>query len=132
MSQGEVGVEQQGGEEEQAPREAHSRGARASARAGGVDGTAHRSARIVRHRALAAAAPLALLLLWAPLPFGSVTPAALAALEVAAFLALALAAAAAPDLRPLRPAAPVLAALLALALWGLLQSAPWPAAAAAA
>jgi O-antigen ligase len=82
---------------------------------------------MIRHRALAAAAGLALLLFWAPLPFGSVTPGALAALESGAFVALALAAALAPDLRPLRRGAPVLAALLGLALWGYLQSLPWPA-----
>ncbi|HVF61873.1 MAG TPA: hypothetical protein VNJ70_18860, partial [Thermoanaerobaculia bacterium] len=82
---------------------------------------------MIRHRVLVPAAALGLLLLWAPLPFGSVTPAAVAALEAACFVAFALAAATAADLRPLRRAWPVAAPLLGLALWGLVQSAPWPA-----
>ncbi|HEX9668736.1 MAG TPA: O-antigen ligase family protein [Thermoanaerobaculia bacterium] len=87
---------------------------------------------MIRHRVLVPAAALGLLVLWAPLPFGSVTPAAVAALEAACFVAFALAAATAADLRPLRRAAPVAALLLGLALWGLVQSAPWPAGAVAA
>ncbi len=72
------------------------------------------------------AGALALLLLCAPLPFGSVTPGALAALETAAFLACALAAATAADYGALRHAGPAAAALFAIAAWGVVQALPWP------
>lgn len=106
---------------------------------------------MIRHARHLAAGLLALLLLGAALPFGGALPAALTALEAVSFLALALAlaapagsrqepaadagepAAAGPDpLRSLARVAPGLLALLGVALLGLLQSLPWPAAAVAA
>lgn len=69
---------------------------------------------------------LALAVLWAPLPFGSVTPAAATALEAAAFLLFAAAVLATREARRLRPAGPALA-LVGLALVALAQSLPWPA-----
>jgi O-antigen ligase len=70
---------------------------------------------------------LALLLLFAPLPFGGVTPWAEALLRGLAFAALLLAAAALESPAALRPAAAPAAALAAVALLGLLQAAPLPA-----
>ena len=70
--------------------------------------------------------PLALLLLWAPLPFGSVTPEGSAALAAAAFLVLALALWAPPLPAP-RAAWIAAGALAAVALLGLLQSFALPA-----
>ena len=103
---------------------------------------------MIRHADRLAAGLLAALLLGAALPFGGALPAALAVLEAAAFLALALALAfppaagadaahasdsAEPDLaRPLARVAPAAAALLGVALLGLVQSLPWPAGAVAA
>jgi len=80
---------------------------------------------MIRHSRLLLTALLAGLLLWAPLPFGGVTPWAVAGLQVLAFAALALAAVAASpaDLRPvLLPAG----ALAGIALLGFLQSLVWP------
>jgi len=85
---------------------------------------------MIRHSRLLLTALLTGLLLWAPLPFGGVTPWALASLQVLAFAALALAALAAhpAELRPvLLPAG----ALAGIALLGFLQSLAWPAALAA-
>lgn len=73
-----------------------------------------------------AAALLALAVAWAPLPFASVGRSAEAALIVAAAVALALAATGLRGRRDLAPAAPALA-LVALALFGLVQSLPLPA-----
>jgi O-antigen ligase len=69
---------------------------------------------------------VAALLLWVPLPFGSVVPWSHAVLQVATFLLLALAATLAHDLGGLRRAGLPAAALAAVALLGLLQSLQWP------
>ncbi len=82
---------------------------------------------MIRHSALLLALLLAAILLWAPLPFGGVTPWAGALLAALCFGALALAAVAAEHPRALLPAAAPAAALAALALLGLLQAAPLPA-----
>jgi O-antigen ligase len=82
---------------------------------------------MIRHSASLPAALLALVLLWAPLAFGGVTPWAGALLAGLAFGALALAAVAMDGPRPLRPAALPAAALAAIALLGLLQAAALPA-----
>jgi len=93
---------------------------------------------MIRHADRLVTALLALLLLGAPLPFGSVTVHAAAALEAGAFLALALAlglvgaARARGEESPpgalgaLAPVAPALLALAAVALWGAVQSLPVP------
>ncbi|HSU84613.1 MAG TPA: O-antigen ligase family protein, partial [Thermoanaerobaculia bacterium] len=82
---------------------------------------------MIRHSSLLLALLLALILLWAPLPFGGVTPWASALLAALCFGALALAAVAAEPLQALRPAALPAAALAGMALLGLLQAAPLPA-----
>ncbi|MFL6231948.1 MAG: hypothetical protein ACJ76N_02325, partial [Thermoanaerobaculia bacterium] len=82
---------------------------------------------MIRHSGSLLAILLALILLWAPLPFGGVTPWAGALLAALCFGALALAAAAMESPRALRPAALPAGALAALALLGLLQAAPLPA-----
>ncbi len=82
---------------------------------------------MIRHSALLLALFLALLLLWAPLPFGGVTPWAGALLEALSFGALALAALALDHPRGLRPVALPAAALAGLALLALAQAAPLPA-----
>lgn len=89
----------------------------------GVTGSVE--APILRHLPAVAAAGLALLVLWAPLPFASVEPAAATALVVVAALLLVVAA---PAARPhrLRPVAVPAAALAALAVLGALQALPWP------
>lgn len=69
---------------------------------------------------------LALLLLWAPLPFGSVTPSSSSLLQGAAFLALTLAVVTARGWRELRAVRVPAAAMVAVALLGLVQSAAWP------
>lgn len=82
----------------------------------------------LRHPAAPAAGMLAALVLWAPWPFGAVTPWAAASLAAAAGIACALAFArggAQAARLPLATAVPA-AALLAIALLGLLQSVPWP------
>jgi O-antigen ligase len=81
---------------------------------------------MIRHSRLLLTVLLTGVLLWAPLPFGGVTPWAVASLQVLAFLALALAALAA---RPaeLRPVLLPAAALAGVALFGLVQSLAWPA-----
>ncbi len=66
------------------------------------------------------------LLLWAPLPFGGVTPWAEASLEVLAFLALAVALLGLDRFADLRPVAFPAAALAGVALLGLVQALPWP------
>ncbi len=88
---------------------------------------------MIRHSDRLLAALLTLVLLWAPLPFGSVTPWAAALLAALSGLALALAALALAALaldRPATLAAAALpaAALAGLALLGLAQAAPLPAA----
>src|SRR5436309_5777534 len=70
---------------------------------------------------------VALLLLWAPLPFGGVTPWAETSLEVLSFLALAGACLALERPADLRLVALPAAALAGVALLGLVQSLPWPA-----
>jgi hypothetical protein len=81
---------------------------------------------MIRHPALAAAG-LAALLVWAPMPFGSVTPGFSALLRIAAFALLA-AAALATATRPWpRGALEVALAIAAVAALGLVQSLPWPA-----
>jgi O-antigen ligase len=87
---------------------------------------------MIRHSARLLAAFLALTVLWAPLPFGSVTPWAAALLAALCGGALLLAAAALERPEALRPAALPAAALASLALLGLLQAAPLPAALVAA
>jgi O-antigen ligase len=69
---------------------------------------------------------LALFLLVAPLPFGGVLPEAEAALQATAFALLALAAFTTRRPRSLAPVLPLVLPLAALALWGFLQSQPWP------
>ncbi|MCB1058018.1 MAG: O-antigen ligase family protein [Acidobacteria bacterium] len=69
---------------------------------------------------------LCVTLLWAPLPFGSVTRGAAAALEISAFLALFLAALTVQDREVLRRALVPAASLFAIALFGWLQSLPVP------
>jgi O-Antigen ligase len=88
---------------------------------------------MIRHSGSILTALLALVLLFAPLPFGSVTPWAEAVLRVASFFAAALAAVAAVaenGSSPRRAALPA-AALAAVALLGLLQASPLPAGVAA-
>ncbi len=94
---------------------------------------------MIRHADRLVTGLVALLLLWAPLPFGSVTPRGAAGLEVGSFLALALTLAlvgaarargekAAPGpVAGLAPVAWPLLSLAAVALWGVGQSLPWPA-----
>jgi O-antigen ligase len=78
----------------------------------------------VARRALVAA--VAALLLWVPLPFGSVVPWSHAVLQVATFLLLALAAALVRDHGELRRVGLPAATIAAVALLGLLQSLQWP------
>jgi len=77
---------------------------------------------------LAAVVPLLVLLLWAPLPFGSVTPGFAAGLQVAAFAVLAASPWLAGPRRLPRAALLTAAALAGVAALGLLQSVGWPAA----
>lgn len=81
---------------------------------------------IIRHRELPPAVLLALVLAWAPWPFGSVVPWAEALLVTGVCAALAAAALSLRDLSAFRAAAVPAAALLAVALLGGLQSLPWP------
>ena len=83
---------------------------------------------MIRHSGVALTALLAAFLLWAPLPFGGVTSWAETSLQVLAFCALALAMAAVDGPADLRPAALPALALGGVALVGLLQALPWPAA----
>src|SRR3954471_22843685 len=94
---------------------------------GCCEGSAVESVCMIRHSGLLLALLLALILLWAPLPFGGIVPWAAALLAALAFAALALAAVAAESPRALRPAALPAAALAGMALLGLLQAAPLPA-----
>ena len=80
---------------------------------------------IIRHFGTGVAVILALLLLWAPLPFASVTRWGSAAVQIVAFVALAFAALTARS-RDLRAVAAPAAALTVIAILGLLQSLPWP------
>lgn len=70
---------------------------------------------------------LAALLIWAPLPFASVTPAGSIALLVATLGALALALWTANTPQPPRPVLLAAAAITAIAIGGWLQSLAWPA-----
>ena len=81
---------------------------------------------MIWHRDLLVAVPVGLLILWAPWPFGSVTPLASAFLEAAFAAALALAVGVAPSLARARTVAVPAAALLLLALLGFAQSLAWP------
>lgn len=81
---------------------------------------------MIRHAGLALTGLLAVLLAWAPLPFGGVTPWAVALLQALSLAALALAAWAVARPAALRPAAFPAAALGAVALLGLLQALAWP------
>jgi O-antigen ligase len=81
---------------------------------------------IIRHSAWLLTGWVALLVLWAPLPFGGITPWATAILQGASFVALILAAWAVEHPRDLRPAAWPALALSAIALIGFAQSLPWP------
>ncbi len=82
--------------------------------------------RILRYAPAGAAVVLAGLVGLAPLPFASVGPGSVAALQAAAGLALALAAPVALR-RSAGPVAAPAAALAGLALWGLIQALPLPA-----
>ncbi len=86
---------------------------------------------MIRHPS-ARALPLALLVVWAPLPFASVGAGARSWLAAASFLVLALALWTEPPTRRVRAAALAGAALAAVALCGVLQSLAWPAGLAAA
>jgi O-antigen ligase len=69
---------------------------------------------------------LVVLVLWLPLPYGSVTPWGRMALEAGAFAALALAAASSAPAGPLKPAATAITALCLLLALGLFQILPLP------
>jgi O-antigen ligase len=81
---------------------------------------------MIRHSAVALTALLAVLLFWAPLPFGGVTTWAEASLEILAFCALALAMAAMDRPADLRHVAWPAAAVAGVACLGFLQTLPWP------
>lgn len=81
---------------------------------------------MIRHPGTVAAGVLALALLWAPLPFGSVRPEAAAWLHALAFAALAVALVGVRAPARLEPALPALA-LAGLGLLGFAQAVPWPA-----
>jgi O-antigen ligase len=83
---------------------------------------------MIRQSTLGLAVLLGLSLVWAPLPFGGVTPWASASLRILAGAALALSAVGFERPASLRPVALPVAALVALALLGFLQSLPLPAA----
>lgn len=83
---------------------------------------------IIRYSPRLLTGGLALLLLWAPLAFGGVTPWATAVLQGAACAVLVIAAWALERPRDIRPAVVPAAALAAIALLGFAQSLPWPAA----
>lgn len=85
---------------------------------------------IIRH--LVPAVVLAAALLWAPWPFGSVVPWAAAVVAVAGPLALVAGLFAGARVSSLAPVALPAAALVLLALVGVLQSVSWPAAVAGA
>jgi O-antigen ligase len=91
----------------------------------GTAGTAD----ILRYLGAAAGVVLAAVIAGAPLPFASVGRGAETALQVAAFLAFALAVGGAPKLRALGPAAAPALALAGVALCGLAQAGRLPAAA---
>lgn len=80
---------------------------------------------MIRHFATGVALVLCALLLWAPLPFGSVTRWSSALVQAVAFGALCLAAMTARA-RDLRAVAAPAAALSAVAVLGALQALPWP------
>lgn len=84
---------------------------------------------IIRHFGTGIAVALALLLLWIPLPFASVTRWGAAIVQAVAFVALACAALTARS-RDLRAVAAPAAALVLIAGIGVLQSLSWPRAAA--
>ncbi len=80
---------------------------------------------MIRHFATAVAIALALLLLWAPLPFGSVTRPGALLVQGLSFALFALAAFTARR-RDLRVVMAPVGALAAVALFGALQSLSWP------
>ncbi len=82
---------------------------------------------IIRYGADGAGLVLALLVVWAPVPFASVEPWSEALLRLGVATALLLVAPALRSTRRLRPVAVPAASLLALGLYGLLQSLSWPA-----
>jgi len=84
-------------------------------------------ASIIRHRTLAVAVALGLLIAWAPWPFGSVTARGAAVLALAAAASLALGALTSDLSKALRPVAVPALALAGLAAFGLLQGMSWPA-----
>lgn len=86
---------------------------------------------MIRHFGTGVAVVLALLLLWAPLPFASVTRWGAAVVQAVAFAALVFAALTARA-RDLRAVAAPAAALTVIAALGALQSLPWPQAIASA
>ena len=81
---------------------------------------------MIRHLSWILVALMGSVLFWAPLPFGSVTPWARAVLQASSFLLLALALLRARSLRYFQPVLGPVSALAAIALLGVLQSAPWP------
>lgn len=83
---------------------------------------------MIRHSGAALTALLVALVIWAPLPFGGVTTWAEASLQTLAFLALALAMVVVERASDLRPVALPALALGGVALVGVLQALPWPAA----
>ncbi|HTQ78592.1 MAG TPA: O-antigen ligase family protein [Thermoanaerobaculia bacterium] len=82
---------------------------------------------MIRQIDLLATGLAVLFLIWAPLPFGGVTPWAETSLEVLAFLCLALAFLALGRFADLRPVLLPIGAILGVALFGLIQALPWPA-----
>ena len=81
---------------------------------------------MIRHLPWFLVALMGLMLLWVPLPFGSVTPWATAILEVSAFVLLALALVRARSLSYFRPVLGPALVLGAIAAFGVLQALPWP------
>lgn len=69
---------------------------------------------------------LCFLVVWAPLPFASVTPAARAAIQLAAFLSVLLAALSLRSSKALTPVVPVTLSLAGMALLAFATSLPWP------
>jgi len=82
---------------------------------------------MIRHSTLLLGVLLALALVWAPLPFGSVTPWADSLLRIVSGCALALAAASLPAAVRLRRALLPAALLVSVGLFGVVQALPLPA-----
>ncbi len=81
---------------------------------------------MIRQAEWLVAGALALLLIWAPIPFGSVTPIAEATLSIAVFLIFALSLAGAEAPGALRRSVWPIGALVGIGFWGTLQALPWP------